>query len=64
MSTKKKSWISTITEIKLDSFFTTAKFLIDGVSKSFRFHRNGNGGGTLFCVGEDIASRELKVIIF
>ena len=41
MSTKRKSWISTITESKLDSSFTTKQFLIDDVAKPFRFNRNG-----------------------
>lgn len=37
MSTKRRVRILTITENKLDSFFTTTEFLIDVFSKPFKF---------------------------
>ena len=39
MSTKWKVRILTITENKLDSFFTTTEFLIDVFSKPFKFEK-------------------------
>lgn len=39
MSTKWEVRILTITENKLDSFFTTTEFLIDVFSKPFKFEK-------------------------
>ena len=43
-----------ISETKLDESFLVIQFLIDGYSVPFRFDRNGNGGGILFYIREDI----------
>ena len=50
----------TITESKLDSSFRTTQFLIDGLSKPFRFDRNRNAVGVLLYVSEDIVCRKSK----
>ena len=46
-------------ETKLDDFFPTAKFLLDGFSKPCRLAHYSNGGGILFYVKDDISSRLL-----
>ena len=48
-----------LTETKLDDTFPTAQFMIDGFCKPYRRDRNGNGGGLLIYVREDIPSKEL-----
>ena len=48
-----------ITETKLDDTFPDVNFLIDGFCKRYRRDRNGNGGGILIYVREDIPSNEL-----
>ena len=47
---KGKIDILTVTESRLDSSFITTQFLIDGYSEPFRFDRNRNGRGFLFCM--------------
>ena len=53
--------ILVITETKLDETFSTAHLMIDGFSKPYRRDRNGNGGGVLIYIREDIPSRELNI---
>ena len=48
-----------VTETKLDSTFLTSLFLIAGYSEPYRFERNGNGGGVLIYIREDIPSKLL-----
>ena len=52
--------ILVITESKLDDTFSTANLMIHGFSKPYRRDRNGNGGGVLIYVREDIPSKELN----
>ena len=52
--------ILVLTETKLDNFFPTNQFLIEGYSKPFRSDRNRNGGGLLVIIREDIPCKELK----
>ena len=49
-----------LTETKLDNYFPTNQFLIEGYSKPFRLDRNRNGGGLLVYIREDIICKELK----
>ena len=53
--------ILVITETKLDETFATANFMIDGFAKPYRRDRNGNGGGILIYVRDDIPSKELNI---
>ena len=46
--------ICIISETKLDESFPVGKFLVDGYSVAFSFDRNGNGGGVLLYIREDI----------
>ena len=46
-----------ISEIKLDESFPTSQFFKNGFSS----HRNGNGGGILLCIREDIPSKLLSI---
>ena len=43
-----------ISETKLDDSFPEGQFFIDDYHTPFRYDRNGNGGGTLLYVHEDI----------
>ena len=52
--------ILVLTETKLDHTFPTNQFLIEGFSEPYRRDRNGNGGGILIYVREDIPSKELR----
>ena len=51
-----------ISESKIDGSFPTAQFLIPGFSTPYRKDRNGNGGGILLYVRNDIPSKLLKNI--
>ena len=46
-------------ETKLDDFFPTAQFSLNGFSKPYRLDRSSNGGGILLYVRDDIPSRFL-----
>ena len=46
-----------ISETKLDSSFPKGQFQIHGYSEPYRFDRNGNGGGILVFIREDIPSK-------
>ena len=43
-----------ISETKLDDSFPEGQFSIDGYHTPFRYDRNGNGGGILLYIREDI----------
>ena len=44
-------------ETKLDSSFPNGQFQIHGYSKPYRFDKNGNGGGILVYIHEDIPTK-------
>ena len=46
-----------ISETKLDSSFPNGQFQIHGYSEPFTFDRNGNGGGILVFIREDIPTK-------
>ena len=46
-----------ISETKLDNSSTGSQFFIEGYHTRFRFDRNGNGGGILLYVREDIPTK-------
>ena len=46
-----------ISETKLDPSFPAGQFHIRGFSEPYRFDRNGNGGGILLYICEDIPSK-------
>ena len=46
-----------ISETKLDDSFSEGQFLIDSYHTPFRYDRNGNGGGILLYVREDIPAK-------
>ena len=46
---------------KLDESFPPGQFLLHDYSASFHFHRNGNGGGILLYIWEDIPSTLLSM---
>ena len=46
-----------ISETKLDSSFPNGQFQIHGYSEPYKFDRNGNGGGILVFIREDIPSK-------
>lgn len=46
-----------ITETKLDGSFPGGQFFMEGYNKPSRFDRNGNGGGILLYVREDIPAK-------
>ena len=46
-----------ISETILDPFFPTGQFHIHDFSEPYRFDRNGNGGGILMYIREDIPSK-------
>ena len=47
-----------ITEIKIDSSFPNAQFIIERFSMAFRFDSNRFGGGVLIYVREDIHAKQ------
>ena len=47
-----------ITEIKIDSSFPNARFIIEGFSMAFRLDSNRFGGGVLIYVREDIHAKQ------
>ena len=54
-------YILMISETKLDESFSPGQFLLDGYSVSFRSDRDGNGGGILSFIKEDILSKLLQI---
>ena len=46
-----------ISETKLNSSFPNGQFQIHGYSKPYRFDKNGNGGGILVFIREDIPTK-------
>ena len=54
-------YILMISETKLDESFSPGQFLLDGYSVSFRSDRDGNGGGILSFIKEDIRSKLLQI---
>ena len=50
-----------ISEAKLDESFLLGQFLLDGYSVPFRSDRDGNGGGILLIIREDIPSKHLPM---
>ena len=46
-----------IPETKLDDSFPGGQFFIEGYHTPFRFDRNGNAGGILIYVREDIPAK-------
>ena len=55
-----------ISETKLDSSFPNGQFQIHDYSKPYRLDRNGNGGGILVFIREDIPTKlidsQMKII--
>ena len=51
-----------ISEIKLDDSFAWDQFFIEGYYTPIRFDQNGNGGGILLYVREDIPYKPYNVI--
>ena len=49
-----------ISETKLDSSFPKGQFHLHGFSEPYRLDRNGNGGGILVFIGEDISSKLIE----
>ena len=45
-----------ISETKIDLFFTSAQFHLDGYATSYRLDRNTKGGGIFLYIREDIPS--------
>ena len=50
-----------ISETKLDESFPPSHFFLDGYSVPFRLHRNGNGGGILLYIRDDLPSKLLSI---
>ena len=50
-----------ISETKLDERFPPSQFFLDGYSVPFRFDRNGNGGGILLYIRDDLPSKLLSM---
>ena len=50
-----------ISNTKLDENFPVGQFLRDGYNVLFRFDRNGNGGGILLYIREDIPLKLLSI---
>ena len=46
-----------ISETKLDSSFPNGQFQIHGYSEPYRLDKNGNGGGILVSIREDIPTK-------
>ena len=53
---QEKVYILVLTETKLDNYFPTNQFVIEGYSKPFRLDRNRNGGGLLVYIREERVS--------
>ena len=53
-----------ITETKLDSSFPSAQFHLHGYTTPYRLDRNGNGGGFLLYIREDILSKKIYNVDF
>ena len=51
-----------ISETKLDDNFPGGQFFIEGYHTPFRFDRNGNAGGILIYVRENIPAKVITVI--
>ena len=49
-----------MSETKLDESFPEGQFFIDGYHTPFRYDRNGNGGGILLYVREDIPAKVIQ----
>ena len=56
--------IFVITETKLDASFETTEFMINGFCQPYRLDRNGNGGGILIYIREDIPTKLLNLHTF
>ena len=52
-------WAPHFTAEKFNELSATSQFLIEGYSEPYRFDRNGNWGGVLIYVQEDIPSKPL-----
>ena len=52
--------ILVLTKTKLNDTFSTAQFLVNGFSESYRLDRNRNGGGVMICICENILSKWLE----
>ena len=50
-----------ISETKLDESFLIDQFIIEGFGVSYRVDQDGNGGGIILSVREDIPSKLLSV---
>ena len=48
-----------LTETKLDDTFLTSQFLMDGLSRPYRFYRNKYGGGVMIYIRDTIPSKIL-----
>ena len=48
-----------ISETKLDDSFPEGQFFIDGYHSPFRYDQNGNGGGILLYVRQDIPAKDI-----
>ena len=53
--------ILVISDTKLDENFPVVQFFIDGYNVLFRFDKNGNGGGILLYIREDIPLKLLSI---
>ena len=53
--------ILVISDTKLDENFPVGQFFIDGYNVLFRFDKNGNGGGILLYIREDIPLKLLSI---
>ena len=52
--------ILVLTKTKLNDTFSTAQFLVNGFSESYRLDRNRKGGGVMICICENILSKWLE----
>ena len=50
-----------ISETKLDENFPPSQFFLDGYSVPFRLNRNGNAGGILLYIRDDLPSKLLSI---
>ena len=53
--------ILVISDTKLDENFPVGQLFIDGYNVLFRFDKNGNGGGILLYIREDIPLKLLSI---
>ena len=58
---KENSDILIKSKTKLDESFPVGQFLMDGYSVPYPFDRDGNGGGILLYIREDIPSKLLSI---